>query len=316
MLTLALAALVLAGLGFAVIYWVYPEALARWSVHALRHHSRLSEHSNSIPGFRIAYLEGGHGEPMVLLHGIGADKDNFTPVSRFLTGRYRVLIPDLPGFGHSERPAEASYTIAEQVERVRQWLDVMGLDRVHLGGSSMGGWIAAGLAATYPERVRSLWLLAPAGVMSAEPSEMLQRLAAGERPPLFAEKAADFDAVLDFVLSKRPFLPGPVKRALARRATEDYKLHNRIFQQILQPIANPLDTLAERIEAPTLVVWGELDRALHVSGAGILGRLINRAEVQQLPHIGHLPMLEAPKVVAHRYVHFLTHQPVAVAATA
>lgn len=313
MLMLALVALVLTGAVFALFYWMYPEPLARLSVSALRHHSRLSEASSSISGFRIAYLQGGRGEPMVLLHGIGADKDNFTPVSRFLTGRYRVLIPDLPGFGESDRPPEASYTIAEQVERVVQWLDAMGLDRVHLGGSSMGGWIAAGIAANYPQRVRSLWLLAPAGVMSAEPSEMLQRLSAGERVPLFAEKPAEFDAVLSFVMSKRPFLPSPVLRVLAHRAVENYRLNNRIFQQILENPVNPLETLAERIEAPTLVVWGELDRALHVSGAGILGRLIANAEVHVLPHIGHLPMLEVPNVAAHQYLHFLTHRAVAAA---
>ena len=80
-------------------------------------------------GTRIAYLEGGSGEPLVLVHGFGADKDNFTRVARWLTPHYRVIAPDLVGFGESTHLPDADYHYAAQAERVRAFVQALGLLR-------------------------------------------------------------------------------------------------------------------------------------------------------------------------------------------
>jgi len=120
-------------------------------------------------GTRFVYLEGGSGEPLVLVHGFGADKDNFTRVARWLTPHYRVIVPDLVGFGESAHLPEADYHYAAQAARVHAFVQALGLGRVHLGGNSMGGGIAMSYAAQHPQEVASLWLIALSPGTAATP---------------------------------------------------------------------------------------------------------------------------------------------------
>ncbi len=256
----------------------------------------------SVDGYRVNYLEGGSGETLLLVHGFGADKDNFTKVTRHLTGQFRVIAIDLPGFGDSERLLQASYRIADQVTRLNSIAAALGLERFHLGGSSMGGQISASYAARYPQQVQSLWLLAPAGVAGAADSELFTAYRETGRSLLIAETPADFAGILDLTMSQPPFLPHSVKQVLAERAASDYSLHKRIFEEIKG--SEPLNAQVAGLAVPTLIVWGEEDRALDVSGAPILQQLLAAAELQQMPDIGHLPMLEAPAETAARYLAF------------
>lgn len=262
-------------------------------------------------GFDIEYYDSGadtgDAEPLVLIHGFGADKENFSAVAPFLTGRYRVVALDLPGFGESSKPLGARYQIEDQVQRVHEFVQALGFKRVHLGGSSMGGWIAATYAARYTDEVASLWLLGTAMVAGAEPSEMQRRIEAGETPPLLVKAEPDFAALMTFAMSKPPPLPGVTRQYLARRAVQDYPLHKRIFEDLnkIDPDRDPrLDGHVKDLPTPALIVWGEEDRLLHYSGAKVLDALMPNAEVVILPGIGHLPMLEDPWRTSRDYIAF------------
>lgn len=242
---------------------------------------------------------GGDSEPLVLIHGFGADKENFTGVAAMLRD-YRIIALDVPGFGASGRPADTDYSIEAGAERVHAFVQTLGLKRVHLGGSSMGGWIAGAYAARYPDEVASLWLLGTAMVAGAQPSEMQLRMNAGEPVPLLVKTEADFEPLMDFVMSKRPPLPSAVKDYLARRAVQDYPLHKSIFERIgSNP---PLEHYVKNLATPTLIVWGDQDRAVHYSGAKVLDELMPNADVILLPGIGHLPMLEDPWRTSRDYI--------------
>src|ERR1700710_1777563 len=78
-------------------------------------------------GTRMVYLEGGSGAPLVLVHGFGADKDNFTRVARYLTPHYRVIVPDLVGFGESTHRADVDYHYAAQARRLHAFTQALGL---------------------------------------------------------------------------------------------------------------------------------------------------------------------------------------------
>src|SRR3546814_13121995 len=80
-----------------------------------------------IPGFEIAYLDGGSGEPLVMVHGIGADKDNWAQIAPFLRGPGRLIALDLPGFGDSGKPTDGDYSIVAQAERRGQFHDALTL---------------------------------------------------------------------------------------------------------------------------------------------------------------------------------------------
>ncbi len=281
--------------------YLAPRPAARIALALERLRCGLSAERTAIPGFEIAYLEGGEGDPLLLIHGFGADKDNFTRVSAHLTKHYRVIIPDLPGFGESSRPENVTYKIEDQVERVRAFADQLGLTRMHLGGSSMGGFISAAYAAKYPEKVASLWLLAPAGARAGFDSEVQRAIEETGRNPLLSKKPDDFSTTIEFAMSRQPWFPYSVKRALAERAAADYELHERILEEIRDPA---LDGYATRIDTPALVVWGNEDRVLNPKDADALRAIMPNAQVVLMDGIGHLPMIEAPKQAADDYLRF------------
>src|SRR3546814_13676834 len=91
-----------------------------------------------IPGFEIAYLDGGSGEPLVMVHGIGADKDNWAQIAPFLRGTGRLIALDLPGFGDSGKPTDDDYSIVAQADRPGQFIAVLKLPPAPFPGNSTG----------------------------------------------------------------------------------------------------------------------------------------------------------------------------------
>jgi pimeloyl-ACP methyl ester carboxylesterase len=288
--------------GLAAFDYFVPYTSARIAVELEQRRSGLRERQATIPGFDIAYLDGGQGEPLLLIHGLGAEKNNFTRVARFLTPHYRVLVPDLPGFGASSKPADASYSIDDDVERLRAFAQGLGVKRAHLGGSSMGGWIATAWAARYPEEVASLWLLAPAGTAAAGDSELARHYRETGEILLMAKTPGEHARLRGFVMSRPPFLPYSFRRILAEQAAADYPLHSRIFAALARE--KPLESWVRRVDAPALIVWGTEDRALNPKGGDALRALMPNGRVVLMPGIGHLPMIEAVRESAEEYLTF------------
>ncbi|HEY0143972.1 MAG TPA: alpha/beta fold hydrolase, partial [Thermoanaerobaculia bacterium] len=112
---------------------------------------------------RIAYIAGGEGPPLVLVHGVAMRGDDWAPLLRALKREHRVYALDLLGYGNSDKPEGADYSIAQQTEIVRQFLDAKQIASADVIGVSMGGWIAAKLAAEHPRRVKRLVLVSSAG---------------------------------------------------------------------------------------------------------------------------------------------------------
>ena len=228
-----------------------------------------------------------------------------TRFSRHLTPHFRVIAPDLIGFGESDLAPDSDYSFRAQVARIRQFVDALGIKGLHLGGSSMGGYIAGVYASLYPDELRSLVLIAPGGVAAAEPSEMIQRLAEGQSVPLLVADRADYEGMLDFIFFNRPFIPGPVQRTLAKEAIARRPHNLAIWNQLLDSWgAQPLEDQVRGLTIPTLVIWGAQDRVLHVSGAAILTAAMPNARAAVLDATGHLPMIEKPEETARVYLNF------------
>ena len=287
---------------FAFIYFA-PERATAIILDLDRTRSGLVRKQIDLPnGLHYVYLEGGQGEPLMLLHGFGGDKDNFTRVARFLTSHYRVIVPDQIGFGESSHPLQAAYTPLAQANNLHALALALGLKQPHLGGSSMGGQIALTYAALYPTEVSSLWLLAPAGIWSAPPSELAKNVLSGGKNDLMAKNEEEFAQVFNFVMNDPPYVPRFVKNVLAQEGIVNYDLHARIFDEIKND-----DTLEKRIaglQTPALIVWGERDRALNVASAAVLHKLLPRSQVITIPGVGHLPMIERDEQVAVDYIKF------------
>ncbi|MEL6210542.1 MAG: alpha/beta fold hydrolase, partial [Pseudomonadota bacterium] len=264
-LLVLLASIVLA---LIILELFFPALSARFFMGLERRRSGLSAREKTIGGTRIAWLEGGQGETLVLVHGFGADKDNYTRVARYLTPHFRVVIPDLPGFGDSERLPDASYTFEDQTRRLHDILHGMGITRCHMAGSSMGGAITLLYGAFYPEKLQSRWLLGPAGVDGCEDSEMAARYRATGESLLLPRSVADFTRVMNLAVEIKPTLTPSIRKALGQRAMRDLPLHSRIFEEIAH--SEPVNERMKTSDVPTLIVWGERDRVLDVSGGPIL----------------------------------------------
>lgn len=287
------------------MYNLFPETTTALFVRADRSASGLAKQHIQADGLQFAYLEGGTGDALVLLHGFGANKDNWVRISRHLTPHFRVIAPDLIGFGESDPAPDNDYTIRAQVLRVRQFVRALGIEGLHLGGSSMGGYIAGAYASLYPDEIKSLLLIAPGGVAASEPSEMIRRLKEGQSIPLLAADMADYERLLDFIFYNRPFIPGPVKRTLAKEAVARRPHYLAIWNQLLGSWdAQPLEDRVRGLTVPTLVVWGARDRVLHVSGAEPLTAAMPNARATILDSVGHLLMIEKPEETARVYLNF------------
>lgn len=298
-----LGVLLLATAALVAMLYLAPERVAASAVTAERERAGLVRKEITLAdGLRYVYLEGGSGTPLLLLHGFGADKDNFLRVARGLTPKYRVVIPDHIGFGESDRPADIRYTPREQARRLQGLMTALGISKLHVGGNSMGGHISLEYAAEFPELVQSLWILNAGGFWNSAPqSELNQVIARTGKNPLLAQSREEFRRTVDFVMAKPPYIPGPVLNVMADRRIANAELEQIIFKQLRS------ESVEERIRGlntPTLVVWGDQDRAIHPGTAAVIDQLMPNAEVIMLPGIGHLPMLEDPKQVTADYLAF------------
>jgi len=263
-----------------------------------RRRSGLTRREVEIPGrLRYVYLQGGHGDPLLLLHGFGANKDNFTQLAGYLTPHYRVIAPDHIGFGESSHSEDVDYSPAAQAERVRAFMRALGIERFHLGGHSMGGQISLIYTSLFPSDVESLWLIDPGGVLSAPKSERQKIVAAGVPNPLMARNAEEFARVITFVMSKPPHIPPFMLRAMAEERARNFDLEQRIYDG---DVAYPVEPHVAGLENPTLIIWGAEDRSHNPAGAEILHGLLPNSQVILLPGVGHMPMGRAAGKVRHR----------------
>ena len=222
-----------------------------------------------------------------------------------------MIAPDLPGFGDSGLVDGGDYSVEAQARRLGEFVRNLGLTRFHLGGSSAGGNVAGVYAGLHPETVKSLWLVAPLGVEGAAPSEIDRMMAAGQPPPLIIEDPGEYGNVLDLVFESRPWIPSPMRRHLARQAAARYHHYSWIHGQLRTDgpdgggPATPLQPFLAGSGVPTLIMWGDKDRVLDVSGAALLAGVMPDARVEILEDTGHLPMLEDPETVARIYLEFI-----------
>lgn len=306
------AALAIGGVGF---YYGAPSLLKEPLLHLNRSLAGMEEKTITAALHTVHYLDSGApsqpapsnpgATPLVLLHGIFAEKDHWVDFARPLTGQYRVVAPDFPGFGESTRLDDQPYDYAAHTQRLGALLDALGIEKAHLAGNSMGGTIAALFALRHPERVASVAFIgAPHGIRSPKPSTMDRRIDAGQRP-LVAHDAAAFRAMMDLVFERRPFLPYPILHATEQAALGNAPSNTRLWDAQLKDRYLLQQRLGDLQNHPVLALWGDSDRVFDRSGLSPLQKLLPQAQLEALPGIGHLPMMEAPADTAQRYARFL-----------
>ncbi|WP_298449426.1 alpha/beta hydrolase [uncultured Marinobacter sp.] len=260
----------------------------------------------TVGDLQIAYLrnaEANNGDTIVLVHGFGANKDNWTRIARELTDDFNVYAIDLPGHGESSKPLDLGYRFEEQVAYLAGIIEALGISEMHMMGNSMGGGITALYTATHPEQIKTAVLFDPAGILDYE-NEMVGMVLAGDNP-LIPSKPGDFERLMDFALEERPFVPWPILGVMEEKAIANQEVNNVIFDAIKEVGFTPdFRDAIKRIEDPVLIVWGKEDRILDYRNGAIFQKAISGSQLEILDGIGHAPMIEAPEESARLFLEF------------
>ena len=252
--------------------------------------------TTSFFGRSIRYYDVGSGPPLVLIHGIGGDADEWAFCLGALSASHRVIALDLLGFGRSDKPV-IEYCIAVFVEVLEAFLRKLDIARPTLVGASLGGWIAAAFALRNPIALDKLILVDAAGVWG-DTKELPIDLHVSTRDHMreimemiFCDKALATDALIDLAYEQH------LERG------DGYTIH-----RVLQNLRNGREFLDDRIAAltvPTLLIWGEEDQLIPVATGRRIHRLISGSRLEVIPQCGHLPALEKPIEFSNCVVNFL-----------
>lgn len=267
----------------------------------------LEEDIVVVDNLEIAYLrnqQAVEGDTIVMIHGFGANKDNWTRLAKHLTDDFNVYAIDLPGHGNSSKPLDIGYHFDEQTARLEKILTALDLGPIHMMGNSMGGAITALYAANYPDQIRSAVLFDPAGIWAYD-SDLSDQVMAGENP-LIPTKEGDFERLVDFALEKKPFVPWPIYSVMEEKAIANKEINTVIFNDIRDStMASEFRTSITAIQAPVLILWGKEDRITDPRNAEIFAQQIPDARKVLLDGVGHAPMIEVPEESASLFRQFL-----------
>ena len=288
-------------IALALMYFVFPGRLVAIGRALLRRRGGMVQKSIVVDGRNWPYLEGGDAsKPLLLLvHGFAGDKDNWSMIAPYLTRDYHVIAPDLPGFGENERNPDLAYDLQAQTARLKAFADALGLSRPHVGGNSMGGWIALRYAIEYPDALASLTLLNNAGVNGANESELQKQAANEDYNPLVLANLEDADRLVAMVVHKPPHIPARLKPVLYADGLKYRDQLDTIFWVIAtEGRDHPLNDRLGEVKVPTLIIWGRHDKLLDVSCVPVLEAGIAGSVSHIFEHVGHVPMIEDPKATA------------------
>lgn len=275
----------------------------------LRFMGGASEAVDQAADHRCSVLEAGEGPPVALVHGFTGSKENWLPIFAELAERHRVLAPDLPGWGKSERKDDADYGFSAQADRLGSWLQELpeGGFPLTLVGHSMGGGIAALVAARYRELVQKLVLVDAAGVLFDD-NEFSRAVSRGDHPFEVIDRAS-LDYQLGLVFDHPPWVPWPADRALIAQRRADRAFERRVLASMKQgPEALQPGVEAISIRVPTLLLWCRNDRIIDVSAASRYAGRIANTQTELLGGCNHMPMMEQPAATAAALRQFMEQQ--------
>ena len=240
---------------------------------------------------------------IVMLHGFTGMKENWYPLAERLRGRYRLLIPDLPGWGESQRKPGEDYGFVAQSARVDAFIrasNANGKRPVVLLGHSMGGGIAALTAARYSDDVARLGLFDAAGVRFKD-NRFGRDVLAGKNP-FGVTDSASLTRYIDtvyFDASAKPAIPWPASTGLIERRRHDAGFEQTVLDRIGRSPERFLPgEEAAHIRQPTLLLWCRQDAVIDSSALGLYAARIPQAERVMLDGCGHMSIMERPDAVA------------------
>jgi pimeloyl-ACP methyl ester carboxylesterase len=254
--------------------------------------------SVTVAGHRVHYdvLGPAAGPPVVLVHGLGGSAEGWLELTHYLVkAGYRVYLPDLLGYGRSDKPADFSYSVPDEATVIVGFLDALGLKQVDLGGVSMGGWIVQCIASNYPERVRRLMLFDSAGIYE-QPSwdtRLFTPTTPAEVNQLMALLYPHPVAVPEFVARDIVYLTNQNRWVTRRAVTSMLSSHGTA------------DNLLPQLKMPVLIVWGAEDRIMPLHQGERMHQLVSQSQLEVFPGCGHRAIMQCADQIGPKVVEFV-----------
>lgn len=257
----------------------------------------------NLSGGTIAYLSAGKGEPILLLHGLFGQKEQWAELSCELAlAGFKVLAPDLPGYGKSTGFQKEDYKLERQALIMNRFITEMKINAFHLGGSSMGGAIASLYAHQYPSSTKTLAFIG--GPMGVGPwSAKVQNALNQGINPFIPVSMEQLNLEMSLLFYEPPVIPREIKEQLLA----DYIGRNQHYQQVWSIASLYGDAILKKsaLFMPTLIFWGADDGIFELSGIDRLKLKHPNNKSIVIQKASHLLMLEKPKYISSQYVEFL-----------
>ena len=261
--------------------------------------------SEQLGGGSIEYMKAGRGVPVVLLHGLFAQKEQWAEVVCGLSAAgFIAIAPDLPGYGNSQSFPIGDYRLEKQVALLHGFIESLGFRKIHIAGSSMGGAIASMYGNQYPMQTASLAFIgAPLGI-GPWGVKVQEALVKGVNP-FIPINTQQFNLEMELLFYEPPVVPESTKDQLLA----DYQKSNRHYQEVWDVINLYTSQILNSppTSVPTLILWGKKDSVFSVEDIGNLQLKYPANQHYILPQAAHLLMLEKPAEVIRRYVEFLKY---------
>jgi len=256
-----------------------------------------------VDGQAVNTIELGAGPPIVFVHGLSGSWQNWLEQLPALARERRVITFDLPGFGRSPMPAER-ITISGYARLLDHLLGTLGVDAAAVVGNSMGGFVAAELAITVPQRVERLVLVSAAGISTHADPRTQRALPALRRAERLLLASGAWVATRSEAVARRPRLRETALNAVVQHprllpaalAAEQVRGAGKPgLMQGFEAIFNyDVRDRLPGIACPTLIVWGERDKLIGVRDADVFAELIPNSRKVIFADTGHVPQLERP----------------------
>lgn len=252
-------------------------------------------------GRKLRYVDKGSGEPVVLLHGLGADLSVWEAAIDPLASQHRVLAFDQIGFGQSDKPT-IPYSASTFYDFLMASLDALGIDQTTLVGNSMGGWIALIAALRCPERIRRLVLVGPAFLYGMPEGVTLEELARRANPATLDE----MESYLGRVFHGAAFRS---RKEVTRRFADHLAKHDgQTIRAVCESLAAGKDVMTAKtgsIRQPTLILHGRNDGVVPVAVSERLQSELPKAELVIIDDCGHWPQIEKTNIFIKTLRRFL-----------
>jgi len=294
----------------AAALWLWNDPARAYALAMAAGHANagVAERFVEIDGHEWRVLDTMPTEPRerscLVLHGLGTSAEAMMGVAVILRDTHRVLVPDLPGFGEHAKHGGRKHDWRFYIDEIERFRVHEKLGTVDVVGTSMGGAFAAAYAAVYPDSVRRIVLLSPAGVAAPVENPFMKRVAAGEIP-LDIRDDASFDEVLRLNFPNPPEMPAPIRQALIERALDRREALLSIIEDTRPFLLRGVEPLMKDIEAPALVLYGSVDQLTDASMISVWRAGLRDFRGEVFEGAGHVLLYDKGREVAERMREFL-----------